>query len=133
MVALKNFNQELLSVAEQHQQQGAYTQCISTDSESEAKEHEIIQLKPTTASAEIANMSQQYGALLGNVVFDTGLGTINVRRGAAAQTPSIMSSQEGEANLLEGMVNQLLSVPDTPIVGSQKVLFREPLRKASTQ
>ena len=54
-------------------------------------------------------------------------GTVNVRRGAAAQTHSVTSSEEWEADILKDVVDQLPPVPDTPIVGSQKVWFREPI------
>ena len=59
-------------------------------------------------------------------------GTVNVRRGAAAQAPSITSLEEGEAGILEDMVDQLPQVPDTPIAGSQRVQFMEPVHQAST-
>ena len=55
-----------------------------------------------------------------------------VRRGAAAQTPIITSLEDGEAGNLKDMVDQLPPVPDTPIVGSQKVCFMEPIHQAST-
>ena len=55
---LKSFNEELLSVAEeQHQQLGMHSQLIITDSESEAKECEVVRPKTTTAPMEIANIS----------------------------------------------------------------------------
>ena len=56
---------------------------------------------------------------------------VNVRR-ATAQTPSVTSLDKGEAHILEHMVDQLPSVPDTLIVGSQKAWLREPIRQAST-
>ena len=59
-------------------------------------------------------------------------GTVNVRRGAAAQTPSITSLEEGEAGIFEDMVDHLPQVPDTPIAGSQRVWFMEPIHQAST-
>ena len=63
--------------------------------------------------------------------FNTVPGTVNVRRGAAAQTPSITSLEEGEAGILEDMVDHLPQVPDTPIAGSQRVWFMEPICQAS--
>ena len=92
----------------------------------------MIRPKPATASPEIASMSWQHTALLRELGFDTVLCMFNVRRGAAAQTPSITLSEEEEADLLEDMVDQLPPVPDTPIVRSQNIWFRELLRKAST-
>ena len=54
LVALKKFNEELLSVAEeQYLLFEVCAQSISTDSESEAEEQEI-KSNPTTAGAEIA-------------------------------------------------------------------------------
>ena len=133
LVALKNFNEELFSVVDdQHWHLGAHVQSISTDSESEAEQHEVIRPKPTTASVEITNITWQCVALFRKAIFDSVLGTVNVKRGAAFQTPSIASSSEGEVDILEDMVDQLLPVPDTPIVGSQNVWLREPIRKAST-
>ena len=59
LVTLKNFNEELLSVAdEQHKQLGVHAQSSSTNSESEAKEFEVAISKTTTALVEIANISQ---------------------------------------------------------------------------
>ena len=55
-----------------------------------------------------------------------------MRRGAAAQTPSITSLEKGEADILEDMVDQLPAVTDTSILGNQKVWFRETIRQAST-
>ena len=49
-------------------------------------------------------------------------GTVYVRRGVAAQPPSI-SSEEGEAGILKCMVDKLPQVPDTSIVGSQRVMM----------
>ena len=77
--------------------------------------HEVVRPKTTTALAEIAITSQQHAALLRKAVFDTLPGTFSVRRGATDQTP---------------MVDQLPPVADTPVVGSQKVWFREPTRQA---
>ena len=75
-VALRNINEELHSVAEeQHQQQGVYAQSINTASESEAKEHEVVRPKTTTASMKIATISWQHAALLRKAVFDTVPGT----------------------------------------------------------
>ena len=56
----------------------------STESESEAEEPERIRLKTETASAEVAKISQQHAALLREAVFNTVLGTVNVRKEAAA-------------------------------------------------
>ena len=78
-----------------------------------------------TASAEISNISWQHAALLRKAVFDTVPGTVNVIRGVAAQTTSITSSEEREAVIPEGMMDELPLVPDTLIVGSQKVWFKE--------
>ena len=58
-------------------------------------------------------------------------GTVNPRRRVAAQTPSI-SSEDGEVGILKYMVDQLPKVPDTPIAGSQRVWFMEPIHQAST-
>ena len=117
---------------EQHQQLRAHALPSSTESESEAEEPERIRPKTETASAEVATVCQQHAALLIEAVFNTVPDTVNVRRGAAAQTPSI-SSEEGEAGILEDMVDQLPQVPDTPITGSQRVWFMEPVHQASTQ
>ena len=46
-----------------------HAQSSSTDTESEAEEHEVVRLKTTTASVEIANISQQHAALLRKAVF----------------------------------------------------------------
>ena len=90
LVALQELNEELLSVAEeQHRQLDAHAQPSSTESESEAEKQERIRPKTETASAEVANISWQHAALLREAVFNTVPGTVNVRRGAAAQTPSI--------------------------------------------
>ena len=91
------------------------------DSKHEAKDNELVRVKPTTASAEIANVSQQHAALLKKAVFATVPNMVNVRRGAAAQTPSKTSSQKGESDLLEDMVDQLPPVPDTPISWNPRV------------
>ena len=69
--------------------------------------------------------------MLREAVFNTVPGTVNVRRGAAAQTPSITSLEEGEAGILKDMVDQLPQVPDTPIAGSQRVQFMEPVHRTS--
>ena len=128
----KNFNEELLCVAEeQHWQLGVHAQSPSTDSENEAKEHEVARPKTTTASVETANISWQPATLLRKAVFYIVPGTINVRRGEATHTPSITSSEEGEADIFEDMVDQLSAVPDIPIVGCQWVQFREPKQQAS--
>ena len=133
LVALSNLNGELLSVAEdQHWQLGVHVHSNSTDSEGEAKVHEVVRPKTTAAWAEIANISWPHAALLRKSVFDTVSGTVNVRRGASAQTPSITSSEKGEADILEDMVDHLPPVPDTPIIGSQKVQLGEPIRQTST-
>ena len=58
-------------------------------------------------------------------------GTVNVRR--RAQTSSITSSEEGKADIFEDMVDQLPPVPDTQILGSQKVLFSVQIWQASPQ
>ena len=64
LLALKNFNEEVPSVAEEQRWQlEVHAQSISTDSESEAEEHEVVGPKTTTASAKIANISQQNSAL----------------------------------------------------------------------
>ena len=47
---------------EQHRQLGMYAQSSSTDTESEAEEHEVVRPKMTTALVEIANISQQHAA-----------------------------------------------------------------------
>ena len=52
------------------------------DSESEAKDNELVRHKTTTALVEIANISWQHAALLRKTVFDTVSGMVNVRRGA---------------------------------------------------
>ena len=123
---LENVNEELLNVAEeQHQQSGACAQSSNTDSESKVEKLEVVRPKTTTASVKIANISWQHAALLRKAVFNTVPGTVNVRRGAVAQTFSITSSEEGKADILEDRVDQLLPVPDTSIVGGQKVWFRE--------
>ena len=75
----------------------------------------------------MANISQQHAALLRQAVFNTVPGTVNVRRGAAAQIPSVTSSEEGEAGILKDVVDQLTLVSDTPIAGSLKVWFMEPI------
>ena len=70
LVALQNLNEELLSVAdEQHQQLRAHALPSSTESESEAEEPESIRPKTETASAEVANISQQHAALLRRNIF----------------------------------------------------------------
>ena len=85
LVALQEFNEELLSVAkEQHQQLDAHAQPSSTESESEAEEQERIRPKTETASAGVANISWQCAALVREAVFNTVPGTVIVRRGAAA-------------------------------------------------
>ena len=64
LVALRNFNEQLLSIAEEQQQQiGACAQSSSTHRESEAEEHGEVRPKTTTALVEIANISQQHAAL----------------------------------------------------------------------
>ena len=131
-VTLQNLNEELLSIAEeQHQQLGAHALSSSTQSQSKAEEQERVRPKAEMTSAEVANISQQCAALLRELVFNTVLGTVNVRRGAAAQTPSI-SSEEGEAGILQDMLDQMPQVPDTPFAGSQRVCFMEPIHQAST-
>ena len=110
----------------------ACTQPSSNESESEAEEQERVSPKTETTSAEVANISQQHAALLREAVFNTVPGTVNVRRGAAAQTPSIRSLGEREAGILKDMVDQLPQVPDTPIAGSQRVWFMEPVHHAPT-
>ena len=46
--ALKNFNGELLSiVGEKHRQPGVHAQSTSTDTESEAKDHDVVRPKTT--------------------------------------------------------------------------------------
>ena len=70
-----------------------HAQPISTDLKSEAKEHKVARPKPTTASAKIDNIHWQFAALLRKAVFDTVPGTANIRRGVAAQTPSMTSSE----------------------------------------
>ena len=133
LVALLELYEELLSVAEeQHQQLDAHAQPSSTESKSEAEEQKRVRPTTETASAEVANISQQHAALWREAVFDTVPGTVNVTRGAAAQTPSITSLNEGEAGILEDMVDHLPQVPDTPIAGSQRVWFMEPIPQAST-
>ena len=117
---------------EQHQQLDAHDQPSSTESKSEAEEEERIRPKTETALAGVANISWQHAALVREAVFNTVPGTVNVRRGAAAQTPSITSLEEGEADILDDMVDQLPQVPDTPIAGSRKVWFMEPMQQAST-
>ena len=118
LVAFQNLNEELLSVAkEQHWQLRTFVLPSSTESESEAEEQERIRPKTETASAEVTNISRQHAALLREVVFNTVPGTVNVRGGVAVQTPSI-SSEEGEADILKNIVDQLSQVPDTPIAGS---------------
>ena len=79
----------------------------------------------------MANISLWCAALLRQAVFNTVPGTVNVRRGAAAQKPTL-SSEEGKAGILKDMVDQLPHKPDTPIVGRQKVQFMEPIHQAST-
>ena len=103
----------------------------SIESESEAEEQERIRPKAEMTSAEVANRSQQCAALLRETVSNTVPGTVNVRKGRAAQTPSI-SSEEGEAGILEGMVDQLPQVPYTPNTGSQMVWSIEPICQVST-
>ena len=110
----------------------AHAQPSSTESESEAEEQERVRPKTETASAEVANISQQHAALLREAVFNTVPGTVNVRRGAEAGTPSITLFEEGQAGILEDMVDHLPQVPDTPIAGSQRVQFMEPIHQAST-
>ena len=84
LVALQNFNEELLSVAkERHQQLGAHAQYSSTDSASEAEEHGGTRPKTETTSAKIANINWHHSALLRQAVYNTVPGTINVRRAAA--------------------------------------------------
>ena len=107
-----------------------HAQSISTDSETEDEEQQIKPKTPS-ASVEISNISQQHAALLRKSVFDTVACTVNVRRGAAAPTPSITLSEEGEADILGDIVHQLPPVPDTPIDGSQKVWFNEPIIQVS--
>ena len=80
---------------EQHWQLDECAQPSSTDSESKAEEQERVRPKTETASAEVANISQLHAALLKEAVFNTVPGTVNVRRGAAAQTPSITSLEGG--------------------------------------
>ena len=82
-----------MSVAEeQHKQLEACAQSNSTNSESDAEEHEGARPTMITASAEIANISWQCAALLRKAVFNTVPGTFNVRGDTAAQTPSITLS-----------------------------------------
>ena len=59
-------------------------------------------------------------------------GTFNVEKRAAAQTPSISSSEEVEAGILEDMVYQLPHIHDIQIVAIQKVWFMECTLQAST-
>ena len=126
LVALQNLNEELLSIAEeQYQQLGACVLSNSTEPESEAKEQERIRPKAETTSAKVANISWQHAALFRQTLFNTLPGTVNVRRGTAAQTPSISSSEEGEAGIFEDMVDRIPHVPDNLIAGSQKFQFIE--------
>ena len=81
----------------------AYAVPCSTESESEAEEQERIRPKAETASAEVANISWQHATLLSKPVFNTEPGTVNVRRAAVAQTPSISSSEEMEVGILKDM------------------------------
>ena len=81
---------------EQHLQLDAHAHPSSMDSESEAEEQERVRPKTEKASAEVANISQQHAALLREAGFNTVPGTVNVRRGAAAQTPSITLLEEGQ-------------------------------------
>ena len=128
LAALQNLNEELVSVAEeQHQQLDTHAQPSSTDSESKAEEQERVRLK-----TEVTKISQQHAALLREAVFNTVPGTVNVRRVAAAQTPSITSLEKGKAGILKDMVDQLPQVLDTPIAGSQRVWFMEPVHQPST-
>ena len=132
LVALQELNEELLSVAkEQHRQLDACAQPSSTESDSEAEEQESIRPKTETIFAGVVNICWQC-ALVREAVFDTVPGTVNVRRGAAAWTPSKTSLEKGEADILEDMVDQLPQVPDTLIAGGQKVQFMEPMQQAST-
>ena len=103
----------------------------NTESEGKAEEQERIRPKAEITSAEVANISWQHAALLRQAVFNTVPSTVNVRRVAEAQTPSI-SSSEGEAVILEDMVEQLPQVPDTPTACSQKVQFMEHICQVST-
>ena len=131
LVALQNLNKDLLSIArEQCWQFGECVLSSSNESQSEAEEKERIRPKAETTSAEVANISWQHAASLRQAFLYIVPDTVIVRRGAAAQTPGI-SSEEG-AHILKDMVHQLQQVPDTPIVGSQKVWFMEPTHQAST-
>ena len=90
----KYLDKELLSMAkEQHCQLGAQAQIFSMDSENEVKDWEQIKPRTTMASAEVSNISQMHAALLKEIVFDTVPGMVNVRRGVAAQTAGISSSE----------------------------------------
>ena len=92
LVALQELNEKQLSVAEeQHWQLDTHAQPSSTESESEDEEQERVRPKAETASTEVANIGQQHAALLREAVFNTVPGTVNVRRGAVAQMPSITS------------------------------------------
>ena len=133
LVALQELNEELLSVAkEQHRQLDAHAQRSSTESESEAEEQERMRPKTETASTEVANISWKHAALLKEAVFNTVAGTVNVRREAAARTPSITTLEEGDTDILEDMADHLPQVPDTPTAGSQKVQLMESIWQAST-
>ena len=101
-----------------------HAQSSSTNLESEAKEHEVARPKMTTASVEIANISQQHAAFIVKSSFQYCARHSQCEKGAAAQTPSITSSEEGEADILEDMVDQLPAVPGTSNCGHQKVRFQ---------
>ena len=132
VVTLQNLNEELLSISkEQYLHLRACALPSTTESENEAEEQERIRPKTNTASEEVANISQQHGALLREVVFNTVPGTVNVRRAAAAQTPSISSSSEEEAGILKDMADQLSQVPDTQLQVVRGASSLKPIHEAS--
>ena len=63
-------------------------------------------------------------------VFNTVPGTVNVRREQQSELP-VYHWRRG-AGILEDMVDQLPQVLDTPIAGSERVWFMEPVHQAST-
>ena len=70
LVALPNFNKELLSIAaEQHWQLGAHV--LSSSTNSEAEKQDGTRPKTELTSVEIANIRQQCAALLRQAVFNT--------------------------------------------------------------
>ena len=48
------------------------------------------------------------------------------------QLKLLIYHQESETDILKNMVDQLPQVPDTPIAGSQRVWFMEPIHQTST-